>query len=249
VRVTLRGGEVDVVRIGGDDALAPLVFLHEGLGSIGLWRDFPQSVADATRRAATVYSRFGYGRSDPFPWPRGPDYTHREALEALPELLDALDIEEPVLVGHSDGASIALIYAGQSGRRVAALVLLAPHVFVEDESIVGIEAARETFSTTDLRDRMAKHHDDADATFRHWNDTWRSPEFRDWNIEDVLSGISVPILVVQGSADRYGTVAQVKAIERGARGPVETVVLEECGHSPHLERGAETLRAVTHFLA
>ena len=142
MRVTLRGGEVDVVRVGGDDALAPLVFLHEGLGSIGLWRDFPQSVADATRRSATVYSRFGYGRSDPFPWPRGPDYMHREALEALPELLDALDIDEPVLVGHSDGASIALIYAGQSGRRVAALVLLAPHVFVEEESIAGIEAAR-----------------------------------------------------------------------------------------------------------
>ncbi len=185
-RVALRGGEVDVVRIDGDDALAPLVFLHEGLGSIGLWRDFPQSVADATGRAATVYSRFGYGRSDPFPWPRGPDYMHREALEALPELLDALAIEEPVLVGHSDGASIALIYAGQSGRRVAALVLLAPHVFVEEESIAAIEAAHETFSTTDLPDRMAKHHDDAEATFRHWNDTWRSPEFRDWNIEDVL---------------------------------------------------------------
>ncbi len=249
MRVALRGGEVDVTRIGGDEGLAPLVFLHEGLGSIGLWRDFPQSVADSTRRAATIYSRFGYGRSDPFPWPRGPDYMHREALEALPELLEALDIDDPVLVGHSDGASIALIYAGQSGRRVAALVLLAPHVFVEEESIAGIEAARETFSTTDLRDRMAKHHDDAEATFRRWNDTWRSPEFRDWNIEDVLPGISVPILVVQGSADRYGTVAQVDAIERGASGVVERVVLDGCGHSPHLENGPETLRAVTHFLA
>jgi pimeloyl-ACP methyl ester carboxylesterase len=249
MRVTLRGGEVDVVRIEGNEGLAPLVFLHEGLGSIGLWRDFPQSVADSTRRAATIYSRFGYGRSDPFPWPRGPDYMHREALEALPDLLDALDIDEPVLIGHSDGASIALIYAGQSGRRVAALVLLAPHVCVEEESIAGIEAARETFSTTDLRDRMAKHHDDAEATFRQWNDTWRSREFRDWNIEDVLPAISVPILVVQGSADQYGTVAQVDAIERGASGGVERVVLEGCGHSPHLENGPETLRAVTHFLA
>ncbi|HTH07528.1 MAG TPA: alpha/beta hydrolase [Ilumatobacteraceae bacterium] len=249
MRVALRGGEVDVVRIEGDHGLAPLVFLHEGLGSIGLWRDFPQSVAQSTRRAATVYSRFGYGWSDPFPWPRGPDYMHREALEALPELLDALDIDEPVLVGHSDGASIALIYAGQSGRRVSALVLLAPHVFVEDESIRGIESARETFSTTDLPDRMAKHHDDAEATFRQWNDVWRSPAFRSWNIEDVLPSIAVPILVVQGSADQYGTVAQVDAIERGASGPVESVVLEGCGHSPHLERGPATLRAVTHFLA
>ena len=249
MRVALRGGEVDVVRIEGDEVLAPLVFLHEGLGSIGLWRDFPQSVARSTRRAATVYSRFGYGRSDPFPGPRGPDYMHREALDVLPELLDVLAVESPVLVGHSDGASIALIYAAQSGRRVSALVLLAPHVFVEEESIAGIEAARETFSTTDLRDRMAKHHDDASATFRQWNDVWRSPGFRSWNIADVLPSITVPILVVQGSADQYGTVAQVDAIERGASGPVERVVLEGCGHSPHLERGSETLRAVTHFLA
>lgn len=249
MRVALRGGEVDVVRIEGDDGLAPLVFLHEGLGSVGLWRDFPESVAHSTGRAAMVYSRFGYGRSDPFPWPQGPDYMHREALEALPELLDALDIDAPVLVGHSDGASIALIYAGQSGRRVSSLVLLAPHVFVEDESIAGIEAARETFSTTDLRERMAKHHDDAEATFRQWNDVWRSPAFRSWNIEDALPGIAVPILVVQGSADQYGTVAQVDAIQRGAAGPVERLVLEGCGHSPHLERGPETLRAVTHFLA
>jgi pimeloyl-ACP methyl ester carboxylesterase len=247
-RVALRGGEVDVVRIEGHGAFAPLVFLHEGLGSIGLWRDFPESVARATRRGATVYSRFGYGRSDPWPGAREPDYMHREALEALPELLDALDVDEPVLVGHSDGASIALIYAGQSRRRVSALVLLAPHVFVEDESIAGIEAARKTFSTTDLRDRMAKHHDDADATFRQWNDIWRSPAFRDWNIEEVLPAIAVPILVIQGTADRYGTLAQVDAIERGVSGPVERVVLEGCGHSPHLERGPETLRAVTHFL-
>ena len=249
MRVALRGGEVDVVRIEGSDGLAPLVFLHEGLGSIGLWRDFPELVAHSTGRAATVYSRFGYGRSDPSPWPRGPDYMHREALDALPQLLDALAIDAPVLVGHSDGASIALIYAGQSGRRVSALVLLAPHVFVEEESIAGIEAARVTFSTTDLRDRMARHHDDAEATFRQWNDVWRSPAFRTWNIEDVLPGIAVPILVVQGAVDQYGTVAQLDAIEHGASGPVERLVLEGCGHSPHLERGPETLQAVTHFLA
>ena len=248
MRVALRGGEVDVVRIDGDETLPSLVFLHEGLGSIGLWRDFPQSVARSTARAATVYSRFGYGWSDPFPWPRGPDYMHREALEALPELLDSLAVDAPVLVGHSDGASIALIYAGQSGRRVSALVLLAPHVFVEDMSIAGIEAALATFSTTDLRERMAKHHDDAEATFRQWNDVWLSPAFRGWNIEDVLPGITVPILVIQGTADQYGSLAQVDAIERGVTGAVERVVLEGCGHSPHLERGPETLRAVTHFL-
>ena len=228
--------------------MAALVFLHEGLGSIGLWRDFPQDVADATGRAVTVYSRFGYGWSDAFPWPRGPDYMHREALEALPELLDVLEIEQPVLVGHSDGASIALIYAGLSGRMVSSLVLLAPHVFVEDESVAGIEAARDAFRTTDLRERMARHHADPDATFGLWNDIWLSSAFRSWSIEDVLPSVTAPVLVVQGAEDQYGTVRQVDAIERGVAGPVERLLLEGCGHVPHLERGPETLAAVTHFL-
>ncbi|HTN81357.1 MAG TPA: alpha/beta hydrolase [Acidimicrobiales bacterium] len=249
VRVALPLGSVEVVRIDGGRTLPPLVFLHEGLGSIGLWRDFPEAVAHATGRAAIVSSRFGYGWSEPFPWSRGPDYMHREALEALPALLDALEIDQPVLVGHSDGASIALIYAGLSGRSVSALVLLAPHVFVEDESIEGIEAARETFRTTDLRARMARHHADPEATFELWNEIWLSPAFRAWSIEDLLPSITAPVLVVQGTEDQYGTVRQVDAIERGVSGPVERLLLEGCGHAPHLERGPDTLRAVTHFLS
>ena len=247
--VPLRGGAVDVLRIDGDGARRPLVFLHEGLGSLALWRDFPQAVAEATGRAAVVYSRLGYGRSDPWPGARDPDYMHREALESLPELLDALEVRDPVLVGHSDGASIALIHAGRGGRSVSGLVLLAPHVFVEPVSIAGVRAAREAFLTTDLAERMSRHHDDAEATFWKWNDVWLSPQFADWNIEDVLPSISAKMLLVQGTADQYGTVRQVDAIERGVRGPVDRVVLEGCGHAPHLERGPETLEAVTHFVS
>ncbi len=246
--VALPEGSVDVVRLPGDESIAPLVFLHEGLGSIGLWRGFPADVAAATGRVAIVYSRLGYGRSDPWPGKRRPDYMHREALESLPALLDSLAVSDPVLVGHSDGASIALIYAGMSNRPVTGLVLLAPHVFVEPESIAGIAEAREAYATTDLPARMARHHDDADATFWQWNDVWLSPEFRDWNIEDALPAIETPVLVVQGTVDQYGTVAQVEAIERGAAGRVERLVLEGCGHAPHLECGAVTLHAVTHFV-
>ncbi len=233
MRVALRGGEVDVLRIDGEAAARPLVFLHEGLGSLALWRDFPATVAHACGNPAVVCSRFGYGRSDPWPGARELDYMHREALESLPELLDALDVHEPVLIGHSDGASIALIHAGRSGRRVAGLVLLAPHVFVEPISIDGVRAAREAFLTTDLPWRMAKHHDDPEATFWKWNDVWRAPEFAAWNIEDVLPSISVPVLVVQGTGDQYGTVLQVEAIEHGVAGPVERLVLEGCGHVPN----------------
>ncbi len=249
MRFDLRDGAVEVERIEGDRSRPTLVFLHEGLGSISLWRDFPESVATATGRAAVVYSRLGYGRSAPAPGPREPDYMHREALESLPDLLDGLAVEAPVLIGHSDGASIALIYAGMSGRPVSGLVLIAPHVFVENQSIAGIEAARETFLTTDLAERMAKHHDDAAATFWMWNDLWLSPSFRDWNIEDVLPSVTAPVLVVQGTDDEYGTLRQVDAIEAGVAGSVERLVLERCGHAPQVERGPETLHAVTHFIS
>jgi pimeloyl-ACP methyl ester carboxylesterase len=173
---------------------------------------------------------------------------HREALESLPALLDALAVSDPVLIGHSDGASIALLYAGMSGRPVTGLVLLAPHVFVEPESITGVADARDAYLKTDLAERMARHHDDAGAAFWQWNDVWLSPEFRDWNIEGVLPAIEAPVLVVQGTADPYGTVAQVEAIERGVTGRFEALVLEGCGHAPHLEDGDRTLRAVTHFV-
>jgi pimeloyl-ACP methyl ester carboxylesterase len=246
VHVALRGGSIDVVELEGDPH-RPLVFLHEGVGSIGLWRTFPRDVVEATGRRAVVYSRFGHGQSDPWVGPTNPEYMHHEALVVLPELLGVLQIEAPVLIGHSDGASIALIYAGAGGD-ASGLALLAPHVFVENRSIAGIEAARDTFLTTDLAERIAKHHDAGVATFWRWNEIWLAPEFRSWNIEDLLAGVRAPVLVVQGSDDAYGTLRQLDAIEAGVPGSVERLVLEGCGHAPQFERPSETMEAVTHFV-
>jgi pimeloyl-ACP methyl ester carboxylesterase len=235
----------------GDDAAPPLVFLHEGLGSVDLWRGFPGAVRDATGRTTLVYSRAGHGRSSVVAaTQRTARYMHDEALVALPNLIVHFGLSRPLLVGHSDGASIAIIYAGAGLGPVAGLALLAPHVFVEDRSIEGIEAARATFLSGDLPRRMARYHDDADATFWGWNRVWLSAEFRDWNIEPSLPAIDCPILVVQGADDAYGTLAQVDAIERGATASpsVQRLVLAGCGHSPHLDRPAETTAAVVGFV-
>ena len=194
-----------------------------------------------------MFSRHGYGWSAPVTEPRAVTYMHDEADHVLPALLGELAIQEPVLIGHSDGASIALLYAG-AGHAVRGLVLLAPHVFVEDCTIEAIAAAREAYATTDLPAKMARHHRDADATFRGWNDIWLAPEFRSWNIEERLAAITVPVLVVQGTADPYGTLAQVDAIEHGVRGPVERLVLPGIGHAPHLEAPAATVEAVAAFV-
>jgi pimeloyl-ACP methyl ester carboxylesterase len=212
----------------------PLVFLHEGLGSIEQWRDFPADVRAAAGEPATlVFSRPGYGHSTvkPPPWPVG--YMHREALAVLPAVLARLGLERPILVGHSDGASIALIHAG-AGHSVAGVVAIAPHVFVEDRSVAGIEAARLAFEEGGLRARLARYHDDVDATFWGWNRVWLSPQFRAWNIEAGLPPITAPVLVVQGEADAYGTLAQVRAIERGAGGRVESLLVAGGGHVLHL---------------
>jgi pimeloyl-ACP methyl ester carboxylesterase len=222
-----------------------LVFLHEGLGSVALWRDFPQRLAAATGRRALIYSRAGHGRSHVPEQPRTPRFMHDEALGVLPGLLERRGIAEPILVGHSDGGSIALIHA--SAHPVTGLVLLAPHVFVEDLSVASIAEARDTFATTDLRDRMARYHRDAEATFRLWNDIWLAPEFRDWNIEDVLAGITAPVLAIQGEHDQYGTLAQIDAIEAGVSGPFERAVLD-ARHAPHIEAPEETLHAAAEFV-
>jgi len=222
-----------------------LVFLHEGLGSVALWRDFPERLARATGRRALVYSRAGHGNSPVPDTPRTPRFMHDEALEVLPELLATHGIEKPVLVGHSDGGSIALIHA--SRHPVTKLVLLAPHVFVEDLSVASIAEARETFETTDLRDRMARYHRDPEATFRLWNDIWLAPEFRDWTIEDVLPAITAPVLAIQGEHDQYGTLAQIDAIEAGVSGSFQRAVLN-ARHAPHLEAPEETLRIAAEFV-
>jgi pimeloyl-ACP methyl ester carboxylesterase len=225
-----------------------IVLLHEGLGSVALWRDFPQALAAATGRRTVAYSRRGYGRSPLMEGPRPVDYMHREALDVLPAFCRAHAIENPVLVGHSDGASIALIHAG-AGHEASGLVAMAPHVFVEDLSIASIAAAREAWATTDLRSRLARYHDDADGAFRGWNDVWLDPAFRTWNIERYLGSIRCPVLLIQGKDDEYGTMAQLDAIERRVGGPVERLELEHCGHSPHRDQREATLAAIADFVA
>jgi pimeloyl-ACP methyl ester carboxylesterase len=238
------GRRLEYVELEGE--APPLVFLHEGLGSVALWRDFPARVAEATGRRTLVYSRLGHGASDPADLPRTPRFMHDEALQTLPALLERLDAQEPVLIGHSDGASIALIHA--AAHPVRGLALIAPHVFVEDVTVSSIAAAREAFARTDLRERMARYHRDPEATFRGWNDIWLAPEFRAWNIEDVLEEVTCPVLVVQGSGDQYGTLAQVDAIERGVAGWFRRVVVEAARHAPHLEAPEATLEAITAFV-
>lgn len=226
----------------------PLVLLHEGLGSIELWKDFPDRVAEATGCGTLVYSRYGYGRSDRLEEPRGVDYMHREALDSLPEVLAATGVCEPVLVGHSDGASIALIHAGAGRWNPRGLVLAAPHVFVEDITVESIAAARTIYRETDMPRKFARYHDDPDGTFRGWNDIWLHPDFRAWNIEEVLPGIRCPMLLIQGLDDEYGTLAQLDAIERGAGGPVGRLELADCRHSPHRDQPAATLAAIVRFV-
>jgi pimeloyl-ACP methyl ester carboxylesterase len=242
--VTVDGHSLDYALIPGAAAGGPLVFLHEGLGSMALWRRFPDRVCAGTQRAGVVYSRYGHGFSD-VARERRPDYMHHEALVVLPALLDALGVERPALIGHSDGASIALVAAGSGAVDAERLVLLAPHVFVEDVTIAGIEAARLAYETTDLPSRLGRHHRDGHATFWGWNDIWLSPEFRAWNIEGYLGGVTCPVLCIQGLDDHYGTPAQLDAIKAGVARRCDRVVLAGCGHSPHLERPEATLAAVS----
>ena len=245
----IAGQALECVRIGTDRPGPTLVFLHEGLGSVALWRDFPQKVADATKRPALIYSRTGYGRSAKLTAARTPRYMHDEALVTLPTLLDALGIVDAILIGHSDGASIALIHAGARLRPVRALVAMAPHGFVEELSIASIAQARHDYESTDLRTKLGRYHVDVDSAFRCWNDIWLSPAFRDWNIEASLPGIDCPLLLIQGRDDEYGTLAQLDAIQRQVSGRVERVELSDCGHSPHRDQPQATLKAITGFIS
>ncbi len=233
----------------GAEDLASLVLLHEGLGSRQLWRRFPRDVAAASGRRTLTYSRHGYGRSAVVTEPRAVDYLHREAIDVLPQVLDRLGYVDPVLIGHSDGASIALIHAGAAAGSPTALVLLAPHVIVEDRSIAGIEAARETYRSTDMGERMGRYHDDPTATFWGWNDIWLAPAFRDWDIRALLPGVRCPVLSIQGVDDEYGTLRQLDLVEEGVPGPVQRVEVPDCGHAPHLEQPEATTHAVVTFLA
>lgn len=225
-----------------------LVFLHEGLGSAVQWRDFPAIIAERTGLGALVYSRRGYGGSDPVTLPRPLTYMHDEAREELPRLLDAAGIRSAVLIGHSDGGSIALIHAAMSNERVAKVVTLAPHVFVEDVSVKSIAEAKRAYEEGDLRARLAKYHANVDVAFWGWNRAWLDPEFRSWNLEAFLPSIDVPVMVLQGVDDPYGTHAQVEAIAKGVSGPVETMLIPKCGHSPQRDQASITAEAIIRFV-
>ncbi len=242
------GRRLEYVARAGDAGHPVIVFLHEGLGSVSQWRDFPDAVRERTGCGTVVYSRAGYGASDAVGAAREPDYMHREGEIVLPELLDALHVERPILFGHSDGASIALLFAGAFPGRACGLVLEAPHVFVEDVSIDSIAAAKVAFETTDLARKLARHHADAEGAFRGWNDIWLDPRFRTWNIEAAVARVTEPVLLVQGADDEYGTAAQLRAIEARVA-DVTTVVLEGCGHAPHRDRRDAVLEAVATFVA
>jgi pimeloyl-ACP methyl ester carboxylesterase len=248
--ITVHGRKLEVLRVPSGKPQSPeLVFLHEGLGSISHWKDFPALVAASTGYPVTVYSRYGSGNSDPLTEPHPVTYMHDEALQALPDLLSQLCIENPILIGHSDGGSIALIYAGSAARNPPrALILLAPHVFVEDLSVASIAEAKRKFETTNLPEKLARHHRDAARTFWGWNNIWLHPDFRRWNIEEYLLRITCPILAIQGRDDQYGTMAQVATISSQAAGPVEILALPDCRHSAHRDQPEAVLDAITNFV-
>ncbi|MEZ4301100.1 MAG: alpha/beta hydrolase [Polyangiaceae bacterium] len=239
---------LEVARIPG--ASPTLVFLHEGLGCVARWRDFPAQVAAATGRAAVVVSRRGYGQSEPAELPRPPTFMHEEALNVLPHLLTSETAGDAILIGHSDGASIALVYTGSIGAGVRGVVAMAPHVFVEEICVRQITALRADYldPSTEVRAKLARHHRDVDHTFLGWADVWLSPAFRDWNITNYLPGIRVPVMALQGEGDEYGTLAQIDAVCARVSGPCERVVLEDCGHVPQRDQPEKTLASVVRFV-
>lgn len=230
---------------------ATVVMLHEGLGCVAMWQDFPKRLAKATGLGVFVYSRAGYGGSSPCPLPRPLSYMHDEALTVLPQLLDAIELHDGVLLGHSDGASIATIYSGGvRDLRIRALVLFAPHFFTEDRGIASIQRAKEVYAQTDLRERLTLYHgDNVDCAFHGWNSAWLDPEFRRWDLREYLGGIEIPLLIVQGEDDEYGTPLQLDAAVEGCAGLVDTRLLPGCGHSPHRDRPDVSLELVCGFLA
>jgi len=277
--IKIAAKQLEYVWHGRPPAEAPtLVFLHEGLGCVAMWRDFPERLAVETGCGALVYSRAGYGKSDPIALPRPVRFMHDEGLLTLPQVLSAFAIREAILVGHSDGGSIALIHAGAEGKKkfhyedtkgtktsesnrskedafltrtlIRGLILEAPHVFVEEIGLESIRSISGEYASGKLKQPLARYHgENVDATFWGWSDVWLNPEFRDWNIEEYLPQINVPVLLIQGADDRYGTREQVRKVEAGCRGPVRTLMLPDCAHTPHLEQPERTLEAMKDFVA
>jgi pimeloyl-ACP methyl ester carboxylesterase len=247
----LRIGDADLEyrMIGPSPEQAPtVVLLHEGLGSAALWGDFPERLQAATGAGVFVYSRAGYGASSPAKLPRPLDYMHREALKVLPKLLDAIGFRRGLLLGHSDGASIAAIYVGGiQDHRVRAIALIAPHFVVEDISVASIAEIKTSYETTELRAKLARWHKDVDNAFYGWNGAWLDPKFRAWDISEYLAYIRVPVAIIQGADDRYGTMRQVEVAQEECYCPVDVTLLNGAGHSPHREAPGATLHAISDF--
>ena len=247
--VVVDGKRLETLWIRGERSNQPVVvMLHEGLGSIALWKDFPQQLAARTGCAVLAYSRYGHGNSDKLMEKRPVRFMHREGEVVLPELLEKLAIERPILLGHSDGGSIAIIFAGKYPERPRALILEAPHVFVEELSTASIAQAKVNYQTSDLKQKLSRYHAHVDETFWGWNDIWLDPDFRSWNIEEYLAAIRCPVLCIQGEQDEYGTRAQVDAI--AAQVPqTEVMMVADCKHSPHRDQAEKTLERVAEFVA
>ena len=247
--LTIRGIKLEVASWGPDPKQAPtLVLLHEGLGCIMQWREFPEKLTQATGFGVFAYSRAGYGASDPVLLPRPLDYLTREAVEVLPALLDAIHLKSGMLIGHSDGASIAAIYAAVfSDHRVRGITLMAPHFFTEAMGLAQIASARKDYQTTNLRDKLARYHQNVDVAFLGWNETWLDPEFKAWNIAASIDEWDIPVLVIQGEQDQFGTIAQVEEVLRRAHTEVDALILPECRHAPHFDQPSLTLKTIANF--
>lgn len=236
--------------VGARESAHPVVvFLHEGLGSVAMWKDFPAQFCERNGFTGLVFSRYGYGNSTPRPaeerWPVG--FMHAQAHEVLPALFSALGIETPWLFGHSDGASIALLHAARFPQAVSGIVVCAPHIFVEDVSIASIRQAKEIYLSTDMRAKLGRYHADPDSAFWGWNDIWLDPAFRAWNIEGELPDIACPVLAVQGEDDEYGTLEQIRGIRRKAP-QTRLLILPECGHSPHRDQPEALMKEAARFI-
>lgn len=246
--VIVDGKRLETLVISSAGNSSTIVMLHEGLGSISMWKDFPEQLALATGWRVLVYSRDGHGKSQRLAGKRSVDFMHHEAKVVLPDLLRQFEIERPMLLGHSDGASIALIFAGTWPQQVRALILEAPHIFVQDFGLQSIRSIRTLYESTDLPQKLGRYHDHVEEVFRGWNDIWLDPQFRGWNIEEYLSPITCPVLVIQGENDEYGTLAQVRAIQRGIPA-AQAVILPNCGHSPHRDHVNLILETVAKFVS
>ncbi len=243
------GRRIEYRSILGTAGRPTLVFLHEGLGCAALWRDFPDKVARRLGSPAVIYSRFGYGQSDPLDRKLDVDFMHREAIDVLPALLSHLGIQRPLLIGHSDGASIALIFAAQPEATVAGLVLMAPHVFVEAVTVASIARIAERYETTDLRQRLSQYHAHVDDAFRGWADIWLNPRFRAWSLGAEVTALRSPTLLIQGDADEYGSLTQLDAFSVATHASITRLVLPKCGHAPHRDQEAAVIDAVAAFAA